>query len=103
MREKITANTPIADIEALFDKYFEAAVLSASNRMTQITDDVGYGTGDEWAPIDAMLNSNPRAKELFMNAMKNAIGYDNFSSLFKAMRDQKKSGATKQKTSTLVK
>jgi len=38
---------------------------------------VGYGTGIDWKPIDEVLSSNPRAKELFMEALKGAIGNEN--------------------------
>ena len=58
----------------------------ASERMTQITDDVGYGTGIEWKPIDEMLNKDPRAKQLFMEALRGAIGNDNIQTLLDTMR-----------------
>jgi hypothetical protein len=64
---------------------------------------VGYGTGVEWKPIDEMLNKDPRAKQLFMESLRGAIGNDNIQTLLDTMRTQKKSGVTKQQTRTLIK
>jgi len=64
---------------------------------------VGYGTGVEWKPIDDMLNKDPRAKQLFMESLRGAIGNDNIQTLLDTMRAQKKSGVTKQQTRTLIK
>ena len=103
MREKINGNSSAADMQRYFDEAFEEAVMIASERMTQITDDVGYGTGVDWKPVDEMLNADPRAKELFMDALKGAIGNDNIQTLLDTMRAQKKQGVTKQQTRTLIK
>ena len=103
MREKINGNSSAADMQRYFDEAFEEAVMAASERMTQITDDVGYGTGVDWKPIDEVLSSDPRAKELFMEALKGAIGNDNIQTLLDTMRAQKKQGVTKQQTRTLIK
>ena len=103
MREKINGNSSAADMQRYFDEAFEEAVMAASERMTQITDDVGYGTGVDWEPIDEMLNKDPRAKELFMDALKGAIGNDNIQTILDTMRAQKKQGVTKQQTRTLIK
>lgn len=103
MRGKINGESSAAEMQQYFDEAFEEAIMIASERMTQITDDVGYGTGVEWKPIDEMLNKDPRAKELFMSALKNAIGNENIQSLLDTMRAQKKQGITKQQTRTLIK
>lgn len=103
MRGKINGESSTAEMQQYFDEAFEEAIMIASERMVQITDDVGYGTGVEWKPIDEMLNKNPRAKELFMSALKNAIGNENIQSLLDTMRAQKKQGITKQQTRTLIK
>lgn len=103
MRGKINGESSTAEMQKYFDEAFEEAIMIASERMVQITDDVGYGTGVEWKPIDEMLNKNPRAKELFMSALKNAIGNENIQSLLDTMRAQKKQGITKQQTRTLIK
>ena len=104
MREKITGESSPAYMQHLFDEAFEKAVLIASERMTQITDDVGYGTGVDWKPIDEMLrNGDPRAKQLFMESLRGAIGNDNIQTLLDTMQAQKKPGVTKQQTRTLIK
>lgn len=104
MREKINGNSSAADMQRYFDEAFEEAVMSASNYMaTQITNDVGYGTSIDWQPIDEVLRENPRAKELFMEALKGAIGNDNIQTLLDTMRAQKKQGVTKQQTRTIIK
>lgn len=57
-----------------FNQCFEDAVMKASEKMTQITLDNGFGLGDEWKPVNEALHAaNPRARELFMGAVKNAI------------------------------
>ena len=40
----------------------------------------------DWKPIDEMLNKDPRAKELFMEALKGAIGNENIQTLLDTMR-----------------
>ena len=102
VREKITADTDISKMQSLFETAFEQAVLEASDKMTQITLDNNYGTGEEWAPIDQMLRSDPRAKELFMGVIKQAIGTDNIDNMLTTMRTQKKVGEKKQTARTIV-
>ena len=104
MRARINGNSSAADMQRYFDEAFEKAVLNASERITQITDDVGYGTGIDWMPIDEMLrDGDPRGRQLFMEALKGAIGNDNIQTLLDTMRAQKKQGVTKQQTRTLIK
>lgn len=102
VREKITADTDISKMQSLFETAFEQAILEASDKMTQITLDNNYGTGEEWAPIDQMLRSDSRAKELFMGVIKQAIGADNIDNMLTTMRTQKKVGEKKQTARTIV-
>ena len=67
-----TNMTPDA-MMAKFDQCFEQAIMNASDKMTKITVDKGFGIGDEWKPINDALNSNPRTKALFISVIKNAV------------------------------
>ena len=62
-------------ILAQFNTCLERAVIQASEKMTQITTDKGFGLGEEWKPIhDAISQVGSRANQLFMGALKQAIG-----------------------------
>lgn len=66
--------TPNAVLEQ-FNQAFEKAVMAASEKMTKITEDKGFGTAEEWEPVHEALNGlNPRVRQLFIASLKQAIG-----------------------------
>ena len=72
---KFNPNMTADAMMAQFDACFEQAVMKASEKMVNITNDKGFGLGEEWKPVNDALNAaNPRAKQLFIAALKQAIG-----------------------------
>lgn len=88
------------EIMSQFDKCFEAAVMKASEKMTQITEEKGFGLGEEWKSVNDALNAaNPRAKQLFIGALKQAIGtsQEKINQLFSDIWSQQSAKAAKQR------
>ena len=101
-REKITADMPLDRMRDLFEDAFETATLEASDKMTDIIIDNNYGVGDEWKPINEILQSDKNARDLFMGVIKQAVGTENIDTMLTTMRAQKNPAATKQTARTLV-
>lgn len=89
----VSGNMTPEQIMSLFDNCFTQAALKASERITNITIDKGYGTGEEWKPINDVLQSNPRARDLFLGALRQAVGMERVQNLFKDIQTQQQAKA----------
>lgn len=95
----INANMTPTDMMAQFDKCFNEAAMKASERLTQIVIDKGFGTGEEWQAVHDTLTSNNRTRELFLGALRQAVGvdYKKVSSFFDAIEGQRQAKAAGQR------
>ena len=89
----VSGNMTPEQIMSLFDNCFTQAALKASERLTNITIDKGYGTGEEWKPINDILQSNPRARDLFLGALRQAVGMERVQNLFSDIQTQQRAKA----------
>lgn len=102
-RSSFTLTADLSQLEEKFKTLIDEAIIETTNDVAKVIGDDGvYGSGKDWEDIARILNEDEYLKSQFINNIRNAIGNDNFKTIFSAMIEQKQKGQKKQKTSTLV-